>query len=269
MQLELDCSTLVTSHTPYTQLRHPQLLKRPRILQQRRLHRQPLHTTRPKKPMHPLRPTQHILRIPRPRHRTPMTQHNRITLNPNNRIPNLLRNPHTIIQRHRRLRPDRPRCCQSQMHNDHIRARPRHQLALAHVEDVRRGYEIELVREPDHLDFLLEAHACFFEVGAEVAVDQADGGEVLDADEAQGFEVGEEFGHCAEGVGAADAGEDGGVGYDGEDFVGLFSQHPLHVPEYVSLNRGATISTTTWLASEYGIIPANDPRPAMRNRPEL
>lgn len=186
--------------------RHPQLLKRSRILQQRRLHRQPLHTTRPKEPMHTLRPTQHILRILGPRHGTPMTQHNRILLNPNNRIPNLLHNPHTIIQRHRRLRPDRPGGRQAQMHDDHIRSRARHQLALAHVKHVRRGHEIELVRDPDHLNFLLEAHACFFEVGAEVAVDEADCGEVLDAHEAQGFEVGEEFGHRAEGVGAADTG---------------------------------------------------------------
>lgn len=30
-----------------------------------------------------------------------------------------------------------------------------------------------------------------------------------------------------------------------------------------------TISTTTWLASPYGIRPASEPRPAMRKRPEL
>ena len=151
-----------------------------------------------------------------------MTQHNRIRLNPNNRIPHLLHNPYTIIQRHCRLRPDRPGRRQAQMHDDHICPRARHHLALAHVEHVRRGHEIQLAREPDHLDFLLETHACFFEVGAEVAVDEADGGEVLDAHETEGLEVGEEFGHRAEGVGAADASEDGGVGYDGEDFVGLF-----------------------------------------------
>jgi hypothetical protein len=38
---------------------------------------------------------------------------------------------------------------------------------------------------------------------------------------------------------------------------------------YRRVRQGGTISTTTWFASEYGISPANDPRPAMRNRPEL
>lgn len=75
--------------------------------------------------------------------------------------------------------------------------------------------------DANHLDFLFVAHACFFEVCAEVTVDEANGGEVLDADEADGFQLLEEFGHGTEGVGAADAGEDGGVVDDGEDFVCL------------------------------------------------
>ena len=40
----------------------------------------------------------------------------------------------------------------------------------------------------------------------------------------------------------------------------------------VSFTTGSTslaISMTIWLASPYGIIPASDPRPAMRKRPEL
>ena len=75
----------------------------------------------------------------------------------------------------------------------------------------------------DHLDFLFVTHACFFEICAEIAIDKADGGEVLDADEADAFQLLEEFGHAAERVGAADTSEDRGVVDDGEDFVGLRS----------------------------------------------
>lgn len=75
--------------------------------------------------------------------------------------------------------------------------------------------------DADHLDFLVVAHSGFFEVCAEVAVHKADGGEVLDADEADVFQLREEFGHGAEGVGAADTGEDRGIVDDGKDFAGL------------------------------------------------
>ena len=34
-------------------------------------------------------------------------------------------------------------------------------------------------------------------------------------------------------------------------------------------NTSRAISMTIWFASPYGIIPDNEPRPAMRNRPEL
>ena len=58
----------------------------------------------------------------------------------------------------------------------------------------------------DHGDFGGVGHARLFEVLAEIAVDEADGGEVLDAGEAEVAELTQEGGDGAEGVSAADAG---------------------------------------------------------------
>ncbi len=90
------------------------------------------------------------------------------------------------------------------------------------IKDVGGGEEIEIMREADHLDFLVVAHIGFFEIGAEDAVDEADRGEILDARESGGFHLREELGHEAHGVCAADAGEDGSFADDGEDFAGHF-----------------------------------------------
>ena len=92
------------------------------------------------------------------------------------------------------------------MRNQHIGAGVGHFPGFVGVEDVGRGEQIEVVGGADHGYFEVVTHACFFEVLPEGAVDEADGGEILDAGEAEGFEVGEEGGHGAEGVGAADAG---------------------------------------------------------------
>ena len=108
------------------------------------------------------------------------------------------------------------------MGDQDIGASFRHLLCFVDVEDVGRGEQIEFVGGFDHGHFLVVAHSCFLEVLAEGAVYEADGGEILDAGEAEGFQVGEEGGYGAEGVGAADTGEDGGVGDDGEDLVGLW-----------------------------------------------
>ncbi len=59
--------------------------------------------------------------------------------------------------------------------------------------------------QADHLHLFVVAHAGRFQVGAEVAVEQADGGEVLHAGEAHLLELLQEDGHQPEGIGAADA----------------------------------------------------------------
>ena len=59
----------------------------------------------------------------------------------------------------------------------------------------------------DHLDLQRIGHAGLFEIGAEDAVDQADGRKVLHAGEAQRLQLIEEDIHVAERIGAVDAGE--------------------------------------------------------------
>ena len=56
---------------------------------------------------------------------------------------------------------------------------------LVGVEDVGRGQQVERVGRADHVDLEPVAHAGLLEVGAEHAVDQADGREVLHAGEAE------------------------------------------------------------------------------------
>ena len=56
---------------------------------------------------------------------------------------------------------------------------------LGLAEDVGRGQQVQRAGARDHLDLEAVAHAGLFEVGAEGAVDQADGREVLHAGEAQ------------------------------------------------------------------------------------
>ena len=84
----------------------------------------------------------------------------------------------------------------------------RHRASVLGREDIRRSQEIELAGCPDQLDLESIPHPCLLEVGAEGAVDQADGREVLDAGEAQVPELPEEDRHEPEGIRAAHAGED-------------------------------------------------------------
>ena len=150
-----------------------------------------------------------------------MAEHDDLGIDPLRHVPDLLDPRHAVVERQRRGRADGTRGRQAHVRDQDIGAGVGHLLCFVRVEDVRRGEQIEVVGGFNHGDFLVVAHACFLEVLPEGAVDEADGGEVLDAGEAEGFQVSEEGGDVAEGVGAADAGEDGGVGDDGEDFVSL------------------------------------------------
>ena len=81
-----------------------------------------------------------------------------------------------------------------------------HSFGLVDIEDIRGGQQIHLMGDPDHFDFFLISHACFFQILAELAIDQTDGGEILDATETQGFQFFEEEMDGAERISAADSG---------------------------------------------------------------
>jgi len=112
-----------------------------------------------------------------------------------------------LVHRQRHARADGAAGCQADMRHQHVRTRLSHRHGLVGVEDIRSGQQIQLMRLRNGLDLLVVAHAGGFQVGTEVAVDQADGGEVLDAGESHLLELLEEDGHQPEGIGAVDAGE--------------------------------------------------------------
>ena len=61
------------------------------------------------------------------------------------------------------------------------------------AEHVRRGEQVERARRADQLDLVRVAHPGLLEVRAEHAVDDADGGKVLDAREAELAEAAQEI----------------------------------------------------------------------------
>ena len=100
------------------------------------------------------------------------------------------------------------------------------------------------MRLGDHVDFAAIAHAGLFEPSAEAAVDQANGREILHAAETKAHDLVQEDIHLPERVGAADTGEHRRAGDDRQHFARHLDDDPL--------------------ASPYGIMPASEPRPAMR-----
>ena len=77
--------------------------------------------------------------------------------------------------------------------DDDVGPGARHRLRLLLVEHVGRGEEVQLVGGADHVDLEPVAHAGLLEVGAEDAVDEAHGGEVLHAGEAQVAQLAQEL----------------------------------------------------------------------------
>ena len=96
----------------------------------------------------------------------------------------------------------------------------------------------------DHVDFQPIGHAGFLEIGAEGAIDDADGGKILHAGKADRLQLVEEHVHQPEGIGAVDAGEDRRVLDDGQHLGG-------HVDDDL-------------VGIAIGIRPASEPRPAIR-----
>lgn len=110
---------------------------------------------------------------------------------------------------------------EAHVRNEDVCAGAGHLLALLHVEDVGRGQQVQRASLPDHVDFQVVSHARLLEIGPELPVDEADGGEVLHAGKAQVAQLLEKGGNVAEGICAADAGDDWCVLDDGEDFICL------------------------------------------------
>ncbi len=85
--------------------------------------------------------------------------------------------------------------------------------------NVNDAEEIHFAGNADHLDFEFETHAGFFEDFAEVAVDDAVGGEVVYAAEAHIFDLKEPVPHATAGIAAMHAADNGSFFDDGQDFV--------------------------------------------------
>ena len=129
----------------------------------------------------------------------------------------------------RRLRADGAAGGEAEMADDDVGARDRHCGRFLLAEHVGRGQHVLLMRLRDHLDLQRIGHASFFQIGAEQAVDQADGREVLHAGEAQCLQLVEEDIHVAERIGAVDAGKHRRPGNDRQDFAGHFDHDRIGI----------------------------------------
>ena len=123
--------------------------------------------------------------------------------------------------------------------DDDVGAGAGHGARLVGGEDVGRGQEVEGVGGGDHVDLEAVAHAGLLEGGAHGAVEEADGGEVLHAGEAEVLQLAQEGVEEEEGVGAVDAGEDRGVADDGEHLGGHLLDDLVGVAEGEEAGGGA------------------------------
>lgn len=169
---------------------------------------------------------QHEPRVLWLRNRPAMTQHNDILLDLRRCIPNSLHISHAVLETPARLRANCPTRRKPHMRDHDIRACLSHLPRILHTKHIRRSQETHLRRLRDNLDFLVEPHPRLLQISPELPVDEPHGGEVLHARETHFLQLLQEARPVFEGVGAADAGDDGGVRDDGEDFGG-------HVHDYV------------------------------------
>jgi hypothetical protein len=112
-----------------------------------------------------------------------------------------------ILQLERGLRADGAAGGQAEVTDNDVGARDRHGGGFLFAEDIGRRQHVLLMRHRDHLDLQRVGHAGLFEIGAEDAVDQADGRKILHARKAERLQLIEEEVHVAEGICAVDAGE--------------------------------------------------------------
>ena len=118
---------------------------------------------------------------------------------------------------------------EAEMADEDVGARLRHRHRILTGEHIGRGEHVHGGGSGDQLDLQSVAHAGLLEIGAEDAVDQPDGREVLDAGKAQSLQLAEEFVGDQERVGAVDAGEDRGVADHREHLVRHFDDDVVGV----------------------------------------
>ena len=139
--------------------------------------------------------------------RAAMGQHDDVRIDPERRRRPGVDLRRAVLELQRRLRADRAAGRQPEMADDDVGAGLRHRRGLALAEDIGRRQHVLGMRLGDHVDLEPVGHAGLFEIGAEDAVDEADGREVLHAGEAERLELVEEHVHDAERIGAVDAGQ--------------------------------------------------------------
>src|SRR5262245_25218307 len=104
---------------------------------------------------------------------------------------------------------------QPEVTDDDIGTGSCHVARVVFTEDIGSGQHVLAVCFGDHIDLEAEAHAGFFEVGADGAVEQPDRREVLHAGKAHRLELIEKHVHQPERIGAADAGKHRRVLHEG------------------------------------------------------
>ena len=107
---------------------------------------------------------------------------------------------------------------------------PGHRRRVGLTEDIGRRQQVFRTRAGDHVDLQRKAHPGFLKIGAEIAVDQADGGEGLHACKARLRHLIEEPVHDAERVGGADAGQNGRVFHHRQNSAAIFITMALASP---------------------------------------
>ena len=145
------------------------------------------------------------------------------------RVDDLLDLVDTARERLRRRGADRATGRQPHVGDDDVGAGRRHEPGFLGVEDVRGREEVEGAGGGNEIDLVVVAHPRLLEICPEHAVDEADGGKVLNPGKAHVFQLAEEPIAEEEWIGAVDAGEDGRVlhgrqhfaGHVADDFVGV------------------------------------------------
>src|SRR5690606_12580480 len=116
-----------------------------------------------------------------------------------------------LFKRFGRSRPDFPPNRYTHVGHNEICASLGHFYGFIGAENIWRGQEVKFMGLTNHVDFCREIDSCFFKALAKGAVDDSNGGEILDASETKFLDAFEEHGHHNERVRAIDPGQYGCV----------------------------------------------------------
>jgi hypothetical protein len=132
-------------------------------------------------------------------------------------------------------------------------------FGFGHINDAE---EVHPAGEGDHFDFFAKAHAGFFEDLAEMAIDYAMSGEIVDPGESHIFDLEQPMPHAAARIGGMDPTNNGDFFDNGKDF--MFSDfHGDGIGIAVSHKAGG--GAVTGHAEAAGIIYDNEIGPAAFN----